>query len=556
MLSSLQIENVAVIQKANVHFEKGLNVLTGETGAGKSILIDSINAILGNRTSKDLVRTGAAKAVIRAAFENVPPAVLDSLEKAGYERSEALLLSREITAEGKSTCRINGMPATAAILRELCGGLININGQHDSVGLLNPAHHESILDDYAQNRTEYQEYYAVYRELVKIKRELDAQITDESEKQRRIDLLSYQVQEIEDAALTAGEEQTLESRRKVLSNASTIRDRIAQCYALLSGDDETPGAVDLLGEASNAVDAAAQLDGELSTSAGQLLDLYYNAKDAAADLIGRLDAYETNDAELDEIEQRIDLIYKLKRKYGDTVEDIIAFGQKAREELELIQSSQERVEHLQAEQHRLYVLAREKAETLTQTRLKAFEELNKRISGTLDFLNMPGVRMTLHHARGPLASHGQDSIEFYISTNPGEAPKPLAKIASGGELSRITLAIKNAMADKDAVPTVIYDEIDSGVSGKAASRIGEVLRQSAEGHQILCITHTAQIAALADCHLLIQKNIANERTYTEIHPLDEDGRVDALAHLISGDHVTELSRANAREMLEQTRNGR
>ena len=556
MLSSLQIENVAVIQKANVHFEKGLNVLTGETGAGKSILIDSINAILGNRTSKDLVRTGAAKAVIRAAFENVPPAVLDSLEKAGYERSEALLLSREITAEGKSTCRINGMPATAAILRELCGGLININGQHDSVGLLNPAHHESILDAYAQNRTEYQEYYAVYRELVKVKRELDAQITDESEKQRRIDLLSYQVQEIEDAALTAGEEQTLESRRKVLSNASTIRDRIAQCYALLSGDDETPGAVDLLGEASNAVDAAAQLDSELSTSAGQLLDLYYNAKDAAADLIGRLDAYETNDAELDEIEQRIDLIYKLKRKYGDTVEDIIAFGQKAREELELIQSSQERVEHLQAEQHRLYVLAREKAETLTQTRLKAFEELNKRISGTLDFLNMPGVRMTLHHARGPLASHGQDSIEFYISTNPGEAPKPLAKIASGGELSRITLAIKNAMADKDAVPTVIYDEIDSGVSGKAASRIGEVLRQSAEGHQILCITHTAQIAALADCHLLIQKNIANERTYTEIHPLDEDGRVDALAHLISGDHVTELSRANAREMLEQTRNGR
>ena len=556
MLSSLQIENVAVIQKANVHFEKGLNVLTGETGAGKSILIDSINAILGNRISKDLVRTGAAKAVIRAAFDDVPEAVLDSLEKAGYERSSALMLSREITAEGKSSCRINGMPATAAVLRELCGGLININGQHDSVGLLNPAHHEGILDAYAQNRAEYQDYYAVYRELVKVKRELDAQITDESEKQRRIDLLSYQVQEIDDAALTAGEEQTLESRRKVLANASTIRDKIAQCYALLSGDDETPGAVDLLGEASNAVDAAAQLDGELSASAGQLLDLYYNAKDAAADLIGRLDAYDTNDAELDEIEQRIDLIYKLKRKYGDTVEDILAFGEKARQELGLIQSSQERVEHLQAEQHRLYVLAREKAETLTQTRLKAFEELNKRISGTLDFLNMPGVRMALHHARGPLASHGQDSIEFYISTNPGEDPKPLAKIASGGELSRITLAIKNAMADKDAVPTVIYDEIDSGVSGKAASRIGEVLRQSAEGHQILCITHTAQIAALADCHLLIQKNIANERTYTEIHPLDEEGRVDALAHIISGDHVTELSRANAREMLAQAHKAR
>ena len=555
MLSSLQIENVAVIQKAEVHFEPGLNVLTGETGAGKSILIDSINAILGNRTSKDLVRTGAAKAVIRAAFEQVPPAVLDKLEQSGYERSEALLLSREITAEGKSSCRINGMPATAAVLRELCGGLININGQHDSVGLLNPAHHLGILDDYAQNRTVFQEYYALYRELVRVKRELDALITDEAEKQRKIDLLQYQVQEIEDAGLTAGEEQALENRRKVLSNASAIRDRLAQSYALLSGSDDAAGAVDLLGEASNAVDAAAQLDPALTAAAGQLLDLYYNAKDVAADLIGRLDTYDTNDAELDEVEQRLDLLYRLKRKYGSTVEDVIAFGQKAREELDNIQLSQQRHDALQAEKLRLYTKAREKAEVLTQTRLKAFEELNTRISGTLDFLNMPGVRMTLRHTRGPLASHGQDSVEFYISTNPGEAPKPLAKIASGGELSRITLAIKNAMADKDAVPTVIYDEIDSGVSGKAAGRIGEVLRQSAQGHQILCITHTAQIAALADCHLLIQKNVSNERTYTEIHPLDENGRVEALARLISGDHVTELSRANAREMLQERKHG-
>jgi len=555
MLSSLQIENVAVIQKAEVHFEPGLNVLTGETGAGKSILIDSINAILGNRTSKDLVRTGAAKAVIRAAFEQVPPAVLDKLEQSGYERSEALLLSREITAEGKSSCRINGMPATAAVLRELCGGLININGQHDSVGLLNPAHHLGILDDYAQNRTVFQEYYTLYRELVRVKRELDALITDEAEKQRKIDLLQYQVQEIEDAGLTAGEEQTLENRRKVLSNASAIRDRLAQSYALLSGSDDAAGAVDLLGEASNAVDAAAQLDPALTAAAGQLLDLYYNAKDVAADLIGRLDTYDTNDAELDEVEQRMDLLYRLKRKYGSTVEDVIAFGQKAREELDNIQHSQQRYDALQAEKLRLYTKAREKAEVLTQTRLKAFEELNTRISGTLDFLNMPGVRMTLRHTRGPLASHGQDSVEFYISTNPGEAPKPLAKIASGGELSRITLAIKNAMADKDAVPTVIYDEIDSGVSGKAAGRIGEVLRQSAQGHQILCITHTAQIAALADCHLLIQKNVSNERTYTEIHPLDENGRVEALARLISGDHVTELSRANAREMLQERKHG-
>ena len=549
MLSCLQIENVAVIQKAEVHFQPGLNVLTGETGAGKSILIDSINAILGNRTSKDLVRTGASKAVIRASFAQIPDVVLDKLEAAGYERSAELLLSREITAEGKSSCRINGMPTTAAVLRELCGGLININGQHDSVGLLNPAHHLSILDDYAQNAKLYQEYYVLYRSLVKVKKELDAMITDEAEKQRRIDLLSYQVQEIEEAGLTAGEEQTLEARRKVLANASTIRDRVAKAHALLSGDDDTPGAVDLLGEASNAMDTAAQPDESLSGVSGTLMDLYYSAKDAAAELIDRLDAYDTNDAELDEIEQRLDLLYRLKRKYGDTVEDIIAFGQKAREELEQIQFSEQRHDQLQAEKLRLYGLAREKAEALTQTRLKAFDELNARITDTLQFLNMPGVRMTLHHARGPLASHGQDSVEFYISTNAGEAPKPLARIASGGELSRITLAIKNALADRDAVPTVIYDEIDSGVSGKAAGRIGEVLRQSAQGHQILCITHTAQIAALADCHLLIQKNVTNDRTYTEIHPLDTEGRVEALARLISGDHVTELSRANAREML-------
>ena len=350
MLSCLQIENVAVIQKAEVHFQPGLNVLTGETGAGKSILIDSINAILGNRTSKDLVRTGASKAVIRASFAQIPDVVLDKLEAAGYERSAELLLSREITAEGKSSCRINGMPTTAAVLRELCGGLININGQHDSVGLLNPAHHLSILDDYAQNAKLYQEYYVLYRSLVKVKKELDAMITDEAEKQRRIDLLSYQVQEIEEAGLTAGEEQTLEARRKVLANASTIRDRVAKAHALLSGDDDTPGAVDLLGEASNAMDTAAQLDESLSGVSGTLMDLYYSAKDAAAELIDRLDAYDTNDAELDEIEQRLDLLYRLKRKYGDTVEDIIAFGQKAREELEQIQFSEQRHDQLQGHQ--------------------------------------------------------------------------------------------------------------------------------------------------------------------------------------------------------------
>ena len=348
MLSSLQIENVAVIQKADVHFEKGLNVLTGETGAGKSILIDSINAILGSRTSRELVRTGASKAVIRAAFDHVPAAVQDSLEKAGYERSDELLLTREITAEGKSSCRINGMPATAAVLRELCGGLININGQHDSVGLLNPARHEGILDDYAQNRAAYQDYYQIYRQLIAVKRELDSLVTDEAEKRRRTDLLQYQVDEIDAAALAAGEEETLEARRKVLANASTIREQIARAHAALSGGDEAAGGVDLLGEASNAIDAAAQLDSGLADSAGQLLDLYYTAKDLSAELASRLEDYESNDGELNEIEQRLDLLYKLKRKYGGTVEDVIAFGEKAREELERIQFSQEHHDRLEA----------------------------------------------------------------------------------------------------------------------------------------------------------------------------------------------------------------
>lgn len=549
MLNSLQIENVAVIEKAEVHFAGGLNVLTGETGAGKSILIDSIHAILGSRTSRDLVRTGAAKAVIRAVFEPVPPAVQDRLEQAGYERSEALLLSREITAEGKSSCRINGMPATAAVLRELCGGLISINGQHDSAGLLNPAHHQELLDAYAQNRDVFEDYRATHRALVRVKREMDAMITDESEKQRRIELLRYQLDEIDAASLVPGEEETLENRRKVLANAETIRERLTQTYLALSGGDDGAGAVDLLGGASGALDTAAQLDESLAQETGQLLDIYYSAKELAAELASRLDDYDGGSAELDEVEQRLDELYKLKRKYGDSVEDVIAFAERARSELETIEFSEEHRERLQKEKMRLYALAREKAEVLTQTRLKAFEELNRRISGTLDFLNMPGVRLTLRHSRGPLASHGQDSIEFAISTNPGEAPKPLARIASGGELSRILLAIKSAMADKDAVPTVIYDEIDTGVSGKAAGRIGEVLRASAADHQILCITHTAQIAALADNHLLIQKNVEQARTYTEIHPLDETGRIEAVARLISGDHLTELALANAREML-------
>ncbi len=549
MLTSLQIENVAVIERATVQFETGLNVLTGETGAGKSILIDSINAILGNRTSRELVRTGAQKAVIRAAFEQLPASVLDKLERAGYAREEALLLTREISKDGKSSCRINGMPATATVLREIGSGLVAIHGQHDSVGLTNPAKHEGVLDAYAQNKQEYGEYYALYRDLIKVKRELDSLITDEGEKQRKLDLLQYQVDEIDDAALQDGEEEQLDARRKILANAVDIREKLTHAYAVLSDLGETQSGCDLLGEAANALEFAAELDPTLQENASKASELYYAAKDIAADLANQMDGYESNDAELDEIETRIDLIYKLKRKYGSTIAQILAFGEESRAELSRIQFSEAHAAQLEAEKRRLYLLAREKAEALTQTRVAAFADLNEKITDALAFLNMPGVHLTLQHTRGALSSHGQDTIEFYISTNAGEAPKPMAKIASGGELSRITLAMKSAMADKDEIPTVIYDEIDTGVSGKAAGKIGKTLKNSAANHQILCITHTAQIAAEADSHLLIQKNVENERTFTEICPLTPQQRINALASIISGDNITPLSLENAREML-------
>lgn len=549
MLTRLQIENVAVIEKADVEFSNGFNVLTGETGAGKSILIDSINAILGNRASRELVRTGAAKAIIRASFEDIPESVILRLQKAGYEADGSLMVYRDISAEGKSTCRINGMPATATVLRDICSGLVNIHGQHDSVGLTNPARHEELLDAYARNLDLRQDYYAVYRDLIRVKREMDALVTDEAEKQRKQDLLEYQVEEIEAAALTPGEEETLEARRTVLVNAESIREKVTAAYAALSGGDEIGGICDLLGQCSNQLAAAANLDGNLSETAEKLSELYYTAKELAADLADSVDDYGGSGAELDEIEERLDLIYKLRHKYGNTIEEILAFGAAARKELESLRFSDRRHAELDAEKRRLYALAREKAEILTSSRLAAFEKLNEKISESLAFLNMPGVHFTLQHSRGPLASRGQDTLEFYISTNPGETPKPMAKIASGGELSRIMLAIKSAMADRDAIPTVIYDEIDTGVSGKAAGKIGLALKNSSAHHQTLCITHTAQIAALADSHLLIQKNIEQERTYTEIHPLQGEQRVQALASIISGDHVTELALANAREML-------
>ena len=555
MLANLKIENVAVIEKAEVNFTPGFNVLTGETGAGKSILIDSINAILGNRTSRELVRSGAQKACIWATFENVPQSVKKQLEKCGYEANDDLLLYREINAEGKGSCRVNGMPATAAVVRDISAGLLSIHGQHDSQSLTNPALHLGLLDQYAQNRDLFADYYRRYRDLVTVKRQLDALNASEADKQRKIEALTAEIDAIDAAALQPGEEKNLQERKTVITHAQGILDGITAAHLALAGDEdgEQPGAADLLGGAVEGLQNSARLDETLAPLSERLNDLYYSARDLATELADRLDAYGFDPGELDMIESRLDTIYRIKQKFGMEVEELLARREAAAAELENFQSSGQKIAELKTQVQALYGDAKKAAEALTQSRLKGFTAMNKEMRAALEFLNMPGIRFALKHARGPLSSHGQDTVEFLISTNPGEDPKPLAKIASGGELSRIMLAFKSALADRDALPTVIYDEIDTGVSGLAAGRIGQLLHQTAAGHQVLCITHTPQVAAFADNQLLIQKNVRDDRTFTEIHTLDMNGRVEVLARMISGDKVTELSLANARELIEKSK---
>lgn len=555
MLANLKIENVAVIEKAEVNFTPGFNVLTGETGAGKSILIDSINAILGNRTSRELVRSGAQKACIWATFENIPQSVKKQLEKCGYEANDDLLLYREINAEGKGSCRVNGMPATAAVVRDISAGLLSIHGQHDSQSLTNPALHLGLLDQYAQNRDLFAEYYRRYRELVTVKRQLDALNASEADKQRKIEALTAEIDAIDAAALQPGEEKNLQERKTVITHAQSILDGITAAHLALAGDEdgEQPGAADLLGGAVEGLQNSARLDETLAPLSERLNDIYYSARDLATELADRLDAYGFDPGELDMIESRLDTIYRIKQKFGMEVEELLARREAAAAELENFQSSGQKIAELKTRMQALYADAKQAAEALTQSRLKGFAAMNKEMRAALEFLNMPGIRFALKHARGPLSSHGQDTVEFLISTNPGEDPKPLAKIASGGELSRIMLAFKSALADRDALPTVIYDEIDTGVSGLAAGRIGQLLHQTAAGHQVLCITHTPQVAAFADNQLLIQKNVRKDRTFTEIHTLDMDGRVEVLARMISGDKVSELSLASARELIEKSK---
>ena len=553
MLCEIKIENVAVIEKAAAVFSDGLNVLSGETGAGKSILIDSINAILGNRTSREIVRSHTPKAMIWATFRGIGAKTRAQLADAGYEAENELLLYREITAEGKSTCRINGMPATASVVRDICSGLINIHGQHDNQSLMNPARHLGILDSFAQNETAHDAYYVVYKELCRVKKEIDALSMDETEKESRIETLRFQIEEIGAAELRPGEEDELLNRRTLIRNAQTVTEQLNIAYAALSGAEDAPGAGEMLGSAATALESISSLSEDFAPLAEQMSGLYYTARDAASDIADILARCEFDPQALDAVEERLDLIYRMKQKYGGDVQDILAYLDAATAELDGIETGAQRLDELYDRQAALYDKAKALADALTQTRLEAFERFNAQITDALRFLNMPGIRFTLSHKKGPLAGSGQDSVEFNISTNPGEEPKPLAKIASGGELSRIMLAVKSALADKDDIGTVIYDEIDTGVSGLAAGRIGEKLKQTAQGRQVICITHTAQIAAQADNHLLIRKNVSEDRTYTEIDALSGEGRVQELARMISGDKITELALANAREMLRMAK---
>lgn len=551
MLNELTIENIAVIEKAQVRFESGLNVLTGETGAGKSILIDSINAILGNRTSRDLVRNGALKGKVWAHFDDLSPEVCALLEQAGYEPEGELLLYREIGVDGKTSCRINGRPATAGLLREIGAQLITIHGQHDNQSLMNLAKHLEILDSYAQLEEKREEYRRCYRNLVDLEKQIRALSIDEGEKQRRMDLLRYQVEEIDSAQPVEGEEEQLTEQRNQIRNAQKILDSLGAAYTALQGGDDFQGGVDLLGEAEGQLGEIRDLSDVFASLSERVGDLYYTAQDLAQELKDTLDGMDLDASQLEEIEDRLDLLRNLKRKYGPTVAEVLAFGEKARAELETIEFSDQRLEELSARRDGVKAKAEELAAQLSRARQKAFEQFSGQIAESLRFLNMPGICLALAQKKTALGPNGWDEVEFLISTNPGEQPKPLAKIASGGELSRIMLAIKSVMSDKDRIPTVIYDEIDAGMSGMAAGRVGQKLLETAHsGHQVICITHTAQIAACAQNHLLIEKTVREGRTYTEVHPLSQQERVHELARIISGDRITELALANAKEMLQ------
>lgn len=549
MLSNLQIENIAVIKSASIDFENGFNVMTGETGAGKSIVIDSLNAILGERTSRELIRSGADSASVCAEFQNVGDNVKNELEKLGIEKDDTLIVSRKLTPDGKNVCRINGMPATVSMLKALGVQLVNIHGQLDNQSLLSPETHCSFIDKLAGSGRELNEFKELYSLYIKKENELKSLNTDVNEKNRRLDILNYQIEEIQKADIRPGEKDELTEKLGFLRNAEKVLDLLHTAYAALNGDGEMPGAADVAADAASKLLSAADYSSDFAETANGVNDAAMNLSAYTEELRDKIYSLDYDPNETERAEERLDVIYRLSQKYGDSEEDILAYLENAEKERDALSFSDERAEQLRAETEKAYNEALAAAKKLSEIRIEVGKKFSADVERELAFLDMPSVKFIVNDSVGELYENGIDNIEFLLSANAGEEPKPLSKIASGGELSRIMLAIKCVLSELDDIDTLIFDEIDSGVSGRAALKIAAKMKELSKTHQVICVTHLAQIAAFADEHKLISKEEKDGRTYTCIASLDYNGRKYELARIMGGLTVTQSILNSAEELL-------
>ena len=548
MLSLLHIENIAVIECADISFDKGFNVLTGETGAGKSIVIDAISAILGERAYRDMIRTGANKASVRAVFTGVPE--LPWFVENGVEYDSETIIQREVYLDGKNVCRVNGMLVTVSILRKLGIQLINIHGQHDSASLFDENNHLAFLDAFADNTAFLDAYREKYDVVAKLRQQIDRMTMDEGEKLRRMETLKYQIEEISKANLEAGEDEALEGRRKLLQNAEKLSNGMDAAVECLYGGEETDGAASLLAEAERELGRLSRYTDSFQAIHERVADLMYQVQDVAEEVRDARDGLSYSADELEQIESRLDVIHRLRRKYGTTCADILEYLERAKIELDEIEFADDHLERLKAKCDKAEKNAFDAAILLRKSRKLAAEQLSKRILSELAQLDMPRVQFSCEFEETELTANGVDTVAFYMSANAGEALKPMSKVASGGELARIMLAMKNVLAEKDQIDTLIFDEVDTGVSGRAAQRVAEKLRSVAAHKQVLCVTHLPQLAALAETHLLIAKSERSGRTYTTVTPLDIEGRKRELARIIGGTNITETTLKSAEEMLQ------
>lgn len=555
MLSNLYIENIAVIEKTSIDFKKGLNVMTGETGAGKSIVIDSINAVLGNRTSKELIRTGASSAFVSAEFTNLSEKAIAVIDEAGFELEDGeLLIQREISTTGKNKCRINGRPATVSTLKEIGVQLINIHGQHESYELMSPELHISYIDKLAGLESEIEAYQEVYKKYKMLSAELKKATVDESERERKIDLLKYQIDELEDADLRDGEYEDLNEQKAVLQNSEKIIEAIMSSRALMNGDEESSGVLENLQEINSQLSDISEYMSEVEPINSRIESAIYELEDCLSELTGLTDLVDTDGGSLDSIEERLDLIYTLGKKYGSTIKEMLDFLDKAKKELNALVMYDENREALIKECDKAYKEAEKLAKALSEKRRATSSEFADKVCEEMAFLDMPNVKLVVVQEKCELNSLGCDNIEFLISTNPGEPPKPISKIASGGELSRMMLAVKNVLSDKDDIDTLIFDEVDTGISGSAAQKVGLKLREVSKSRQVLCVTHLAQIAAMGNSHFKISKSVRDEKTFTKVEELDHEGRKQELARIIGGTEMTKASLDYAEEMLRAGEN--